>query len=55
MTQKELDLEVADRIEDLISTLVQGYSISKSVLSNTEYINLTSALRYAVSTLRSTK
>lgn len=54
-TQKELDLEVADRIEDLVSTLAQGYGISKSVLSTTEYLNLTSALRYAISTLRSMK
>lgn len=54
-TQKELDLEVADRIEDLVSTLAQGYSISKRVLSASEYCNLTSALRYAVSTLRSMK
>lgn len=52
-TQKELDLEVADRIEDLICTLSEGYGISKGKLSAAEFANLTSTLRYAVAKLRS--
>ena len=54
-TQKELDLEVADRLDDLISPLAQGYSISRRSMSHAEWLNLVSTIRYAIGALRSNK
>ena len=52
ITQKELDLEVADRLDDYVSKLEKGYKKANSKMSVAEYCNLVSALRYAISTLR---
>lgn len=54
-TQKELDLEVADRLEDLVTTLAQGYSVSRRNMGQTEWLNLVSTIRYAIGALRSNK
>lgn len=53
-TQKELDLEVADRLEDFTSNLSTLADI-RGKMSEVEYLNIVSALRYAIATLRSTK
>lgn len=46
MTQKELDLETAKRLEDLANKL------DMTKLSGTEIFNFTAALNYAITTLR---
>lgn len=56
-TQKELDLEVADRLENFVTSLSERYSMVKEFKDNldeVEYLNIVSALRYAIATLRST-
>lgn len=53
MTQKELDLKCADRLEDLARFLHHDDSISQGKMSYTDYENYISALRYAIATLRS--
>ena len=59
VTQKDLDLEVADRLDTLASKLSLLYpkeGTEKVILycesTDTEYLNFISALRYAVSSLR---
>ena len=52
-TQKELDLEIADRLEDFTSNLSTLADI-RGKMSEVEYLNIVSALRYAIATLRST-
>lgn len=47
MTQKELDLETANRLEELANKLP-----SFTQLSSTEVFNFTAALTYAIVTLR---
>lgn len=47
MTQKELDLEVANRLENLANELP-----NMTQLSETEIFNFTAALNYAITTLR---
>lgn len=48
MTQKELDLEVANRLEDFAKILP---SLTTD-LSSTDIFNITAALTYAITTLR---
>ena len=47
MTQKELDLETAERLENLANKLPD-----MTKLSGTEIFNFTAALNYAITTLR---
>lgn len=52
ITQKSLDLEVADRLDYYASKLSGGTDIKEGRLSYEEYLNILSALRYAISRLR---
>lgn len=61
MTQKDLDLEVADRLDDFASKLSPIYlseeNFSEHVVlyyvgNETECFNIISALRYAIASLR---
>lgn len=52
ITQKKLDLEVADRLDNYVSKLEQSDEIASGKMSVAEYSNLVSALRYAIATLR---
>ena len=53
ITQKQLDLEVADRLENFANNLSHSADISQGRMDYIEYCNLLSALRYAVAMLRS--
>ena len=53
MTRKELDLECADRLENLAEFLRHDDSICQGKMSFTEYENYISSIRYAIATLRS--
>lgn len=53
MTQKEADLEIANRLENYADKLVQDFDITEGKMTYIEYCNLLSALRYAIATLRS--
>lgn len=59
-TQKDLDLEVADRLENFVTKLSKRYEVYNALkdvnninVDETEYSNLISALRYAIASLRS--
>ena len=49
--QKDLDLEVANRLEDFTNNLSTLADI-RGKLNEVEYANLVSALRYAIASLR---
>ena len=51
MTQKDLDLEVADRLDDFASNLLRNADI-RGKMDELEYLNIVSALRYAIASLR---
>ena len=51
VTQKELDLEVADRLDDFASNLSKNADI-RGKMNDMEYYNIITALRYAVASLR---
>ena len=51
MTQKDLDLEVADRLDDFASNLSRNADI-RGKMDELEYLNIVSALRYAIASLR---
>ena len=51
MTQKDLDREVADRLDDFASNLSRNADI-RGKMDEVEYLNVISALRYAIATLR---
>jgi len=53
-TQKDLDLEVADKLDDFTSNLSR-YADIRGKMDELEYMNLVSALRYAIASLRSDK
>ena len=50
-TQKDLDLEVADRLENFVTKLSER-DVNNINIDETEYNNLISALRYAIASLR---
>ena len=59
-TQKDLDLEMADKLENFVTKLSERYEVYKALkdvnsidVDETEYNNLISALRYAIASLRS--
>ena len=51
MTQKDLDLETANRLEDFTNNLSKHADI-RGTMDEMEYLNIVSALRYAIAILR---
>lgn len=51
MTQRDLDLETADRLEDFTNNLSKHADI-RGILSEMDYLNIVCALRYAIASLR---
>ena len=51
MTQRDLDLETADRLEDFTNNLSKHADI-RGTMSEMDYLNICIALRYAIEHLR---
>ena len=51
MTQKDLDLETADRLENFTNNLSKHADI-RGTMSEMDYLNIVCALRYAIAHLR---
>ena len=51
MTQKDLDKEMADRLDDFASNLSRNADI-RGKMDEVEYLNILTALRYAIASLR---
>lgn len=55
ISKKKLDLECADRLENLACYFQKDDAIAQGKMSVAEYQNYMSAIRYAIATLRGGK